>query len=277
MNMGGQRFGHEGLPRQARRLGRYLKRFGAAAGARNFLRLQYGPPRVRLTVPAIDAEVLVRRGTSDEPTFDQIFLEGDYDFDFTGLDPRLIIDAGANVGYSTIFFARRFPRAHVVALEPEAGNFAMLRENTAGLANVTAMQCALWCRKCHLRIENPDDPSWSFMITEAAGPSPDAIEATTIPDILRAVNRSRVDLLKLDIEGSERELFSAGFEDWLPEIEALVVELHDWMRPGCARSFYRALADYDFNQYQRNENLLVRKSVRPAAAVSREETSEAGR
>ncbi len=45
----------------------------------------------------------------------------------------LILDAGANIGASVVYFARTFPRAHLVALEPAPDNFALLQANAAGL------------------------------------------------------------------------------------------------------------------------------------------------
>ena len=58
--------------------------------------------------------------------------------------PRVVVDAGANIGLSTVFFANKFPQAKIVAIEPEPSNFAMLRDNVAPYPNVTPVQAALW-------------------------------------------------------------------------------------------------------------------------------------
>ncbi|MCQ4062169.1 FkbM family methyltransferase, partial [Klebsiella pneumoniae] len=50
-----------------------------------------------------------------------------------------------------------------------------------------------------------------------------------------------VDILKLDIETSEKAVFSAGFEVWLPKVKMIIIELHDWMEPDCAKPFFEAV------------------------------------
>ena len=88
--------------------------------------------------------------------------------------------------------------------------------------------------------------------------APNEVSAITMEDILRKLAVSRIDLLKLDIEGSERELFSTDSGAWLNRVEYIVVELHDRYRPGCAKAFYSALATRDFIQEIRGENIFIR-------------------
>jgi hypothetical protein len=68
----------------------------------------------------------------------------------------------------------------------------------------------------------------------------------------------RVDILKLDIEGAELELFGPGCEQWLPLVDILIVELHDRFRSGCSRAFYKAITNFNFRQEVRGENLFIR-------------------
>jgi hypothetical protein len=65
-----------------------------------------------------------------------------------------------------------------------------------------------------------------------------------------------IDILKLDIEGAEKELFRAGFESWLPNTRLLIVELHDRMVPGCSKALFEAVSKYDFDCETRWENLI---------------------
>ena len=57
---------------------------------------------------------------------------------------------------------------------------------------------------------------------------------------------SQIDLLKIDIEGSERELFMDSYDYWLPRTKVVVIEFHDWMKEGCSRAVYKAIAQYRF-------------------------------
>ena len=79
-----------------------------------------------------------------------------------------------------------------------------------------------------------------------------------------------MDLLKIDIEGAETEVFGDACHRWLGGVSAIVIELHDWFRPGCAAAFYRAVSQYSFVQYQRGENVLVLKE---STRVPRESVS----
>ena len=64
----------------------------------------------------------------------------------------------------------------------------------------------------------------------------------TLKDCLNENGIETVDILKLDIESAEKELFNFNTENWLPRIETIVIELHDWMKPGCSNSFFRAIS-----------------------------------
>jgi FkbM family methyltransferase len=229
-------------------------RFGPLDGARLLLGAAGSAGVAALRLPGFPAPVLLRRGGSDWPTFEKVFLDQEYRIDMADLAPRLIIDAGANVGYAALFFARRFPSARVLAVEPEAANFAQLVRNTAAYPRVTPIHAALWSRAEPLAIANPQAESWSFQV--AAG-AQGGVRGVTVPELLGLAGAERVDILKLDIEGAEKELFADGAERWLGRVGMLIIELHDRNRPGCSSSFYRALAGYEFGQFPLGENIVV--------------------
>ena len=65
-----------------------------------------------------------------------------------------------------------------------------------------------------------------------------------------------IDILKLDIEGSEKEVFSAGFENWMPKTKVIIIELHDAMKPGCSRAVFAAVNKYNFSFNIKGENII---------------------
>ena len=69
-------------------------------------------------------------------------------------------------------------------------------------------------------------------------------------------NFPKIDILKLDIEGSEKELFETNFEDWLPKTKILIIELHDAMKTGCSKSVFNAISKYDFSFSIKGENII---------------------
>lgn len=205
---------------------------------------------VVLDVPDIDTPLAARIGTSDLHALNEVLLAGDYDFDLPRLEPRLVIDGGANVGYASVLFATRWPRARVIAVEPESSNVAMLRRNVSHLPNVEVVPAALWPRSGWLRIANPQAAAWSVRVVEAAhGPGP-AVRATTVSELLASCGASVIDLLKLDIEGAERELFAQGADEWLARV--LIIELHD-ERPGTTETFHRAVERHGFRVLERRK------------------------
>lgn len=246
------------MARVLTRLGAYMEAFGPTRGATNFLRAKvplFGEARLRLADGAL---LHARRRTSDIGTFEQIFVQREYAFDYGVAAPRLIVDAGANVGFAARYFATRFPTARVVAVEPDCANFALLRRNCAGLPGVTPVQGALWHCATALRIANPHDEPWAYRVeasveTRAAGAS---VPAVTVDELLANSGVECIDILKIDIEGGERELFG-GDVGWLSRVRCLVIELHDDVAPGCSRNLYRALSPHPFTQAHRGENILI--------------------
>lgn len=157
-----------------------------------------------------------------------------------GFTPSVIVDAGANVGYSVLRFFLEFPEARVIALEPGTENLAQLRKNCAGYTNLSVESCGLWNRIARLKIVNPEAGSNAFIVSE--DPEGD-IPAVSVDDIIAKHSLDRIDLLKVDIEGSEIEVFSNS-EKWLPKVRALLIETHDDQRPGCSDAVRRATSKH---------------------------------
>jgi FkbM family methyltransferase len=80
----------------------------------------------------------------------------------------VIIDAGANIGLTSVVYANRYPEARVIAIEPEVSNFQLLKENAASYPNIELVHGALWKENTKLRILDPGSGSWAFRTQEAA-------------------------------------------------------------------------------------------------------------
>jgi FkbM family methyltransferase len=184
-----------------------------------------------------DHQLVARGGTSDRDVFYQIFVDREYRCidHLTGI--RTIIDAGANVGYSSAYLLTRFPDAKVIALEPDAGNFNVLQANLAPWGDrVTCLKAALWSEPTTLdfRSETLDQGAeWGRQVEQAASGE---VVAVDIPTLLRDHCLETIDLLKVDIEGAEREVFRSP--DWLPHVRNMVVEIHG---PDEDRIFHQAV------------------------------------
>jgi FkbM family methyltransferase len=129
-----------------------------------------------------------------------------------------------------------YPKAKIIAIEPDPGNLAQLAKNCAGYRNLIVEPHALWTHRTRLSITNPEEGSNAFQVAE----DPDGtITSVSIPDILERHSIEAIDLLKVDIEGSEIEVFS-DCEAWLPKVRALLVETHDNLRPGTKEAVQKA-------------------------------------
>jgi FkbM family methyltransferase len=152
--------------------------------------------------------------------------------------PKLIIDAGANVGYSSLVFMRHYPSATIVAIEPDKTNCALFRKNCGDYPNIRLLEGAVWPRSKTLAITNPEADPWAFQVNETSSTDrDDLVRGYTIPEIIEMHGADRVDLLKLDIEGAECALFREGAEGWLHRVDVIFVELHDHFVPGCRAAF----------------------------------------
>ena len=208
-------------------------------------------------VPEIRTPIYLRSHTSDIPTFSQIFASNEYELPYN-TRANLIIDGGANAGYTTVYFANRFPEARIIAVEPEASNVKMLRRNTSSYPNVTILETAIWNKHSKLSIENPKDDKWAFRVVE--GDTEEcSVSALTVDEIMRLSGHSTIDILKLDIEGAEKEVFSEC-EKWLGNVHVLMIELHDHLKPGCSGTVYSALAKYDFSESRNGTTVILVKN-----------------
>ena len=209
----------------------------------------------------------VRAGSSDRRVFRQVLLNLEYDCFPNVREPRLIVDCGANVGYASVFFLGRHPSAHVIAIEPEPDNFALLRRNTAPYGErVTAIQSGVWSHATGLTIrrgEFGDGREWATQVSETpSGQTPD-IQAVDLGGVLLASGFPRIDILKVDIERTEMELFGRGTEHWLDRVDNLVIELHG---PDCGKVFFEAVQGKDYELSRRGE-LTILEGLRARAGT----------
>jgi FkbM family methyltransferase len=206
---------------------------------------------------------MLRAGTSDVPVFRQIFVQQELGFPVEG-DPRVIVDAGANIGLASLYFSARFPRARILALEVEPSNFRMLETNTEGCPQVTPLLLGLWSRRTRLRINNPGAQHWAFTVSEAGEAGHGTVEGVGVGDILGEYGLSTIDLLKLDVEGAELEVFSEHAAPWVARVGTIAVEFHDRFRPGCYQAALRALRGQGYTLTKWGEYTVFRRvGLRP--------------
>ena len=154
--------------------------------------------------------------------------------------PKLILDAGANIGCTAVFLANAYPQARIVAVEPDVNNAALARKNCATYPQVEIVEGAVWPRPVMLEIENPTDESWAFRMREKPREdSSNGMRGMTIDELSKG---APIDLLKVDIEGGEKHLFTEETH-WLSRVGAMLVELHG---AECTQAVAKAAASSGF-------------------------------
>lgn len=201
----------------------------------------------------------IRAGNSDIRVFKQIFLDEVYHFIPGGFDPKVIVDAGANVGYSALWFSSKFPQAQVLAIEPELENFNLLVKNTAEEDRIVPLNMALWHEKTTLEIENPSADSWAFRVSGVSSTSENSVATLTITSLMEDFKLEKIDLLKIDIEGAEFELFQNGAERWLPFVNMIMIETHDRIKPGCSQLIDHVVNPFGFKKFNTKELAIYYK------------------
>ena len=203
--------------------------------------------------------IYLRPWSSDLYVFDQIFVQKEYATDLPV--PRSILDAGANIGLASIYFANRFPTARIVAVEPDDTNFRVLKENVKRYPNVVCVKAAIWHCSAPVVIQNSQDKSWAFRVEESKDLSAECVlEGISIDRISEKYNQGATfDLVKIDIEGAEKDVFATGGK-WIANAMAILVECHDRIKTGCEAMVSETMASAAFKQRRSGEYLVFERS-----------------
>jgi FkbM family methyltransferase len=197
-----------------------------------------------------------RRVSSDRYVFNEVFLSDQYACVARLPGVCTIVDLGANIGATSVYLLHAYAGARVIAVEPDAGNFAMLEQNLAPYGGrATAVRKAAWHRAEPLVIHRGgfrDGAEWSFQVA-SADPAVSDVEGITLEQLMHDYGVDSVDLLKIDIEGAERWVLSAGIGGCLNRVRTLAIELHD---DEC-RAAYAAAIDGHRGRTTRHGELTV--------------------
>ena len=235
----------------------HFKVLGFQGGLLLFKRYIKGFSNFRILLPKYRFPIILRNNSTDTNVFYQVFLEKSYQIK-TNFKPKVIIDCGANIGLASVFFKNRYPEATIIAIEPEESNFKMLKANTNTnmYHNIHCLKKGVWNKSANLIVNDNGYGNWGFTVDEVEYENSNTIAAISINEIMSKFNLQHIDILKIDIEGSEKELFLENFENWLSKTKILIIELHDGLNSGASKSFFSAISGYEFYMLRKNENLI---------------------
>lgn len=156
--------------------------------------------------------------------FGEIFEQQIYRFQARNETPY-IIDGGANIGLSALFFKKLYPQSRILAFEPDEIIFPVLERNlhTFGHTDVQLMRRALWSEETELNFMS--EGADGGRVAQVNDKQNQTVRAVRLRDYLD----ERVDFLKLDIEGAETDVL-IDCADRLGQVEHLFVEYHSFAR-----------------------------------------------
>ncbi len=225
---------------------------------------------------------LLRPGTTDADVFAQIYLWHFLCFLYPLIDasfsPRYILDAGANAGFSAVLFALLWPNATVVALEPDAGNYAALAAQVTDLPRVRPVRGGLWGRRARVGLADAAAGEWGRVFAElpaASNRSADGgAEAYSVAGVAALfADVPAFDFVKIDIEGAEGAVFDPATADlsWVDAARVISLEVHDYFAenfglPDVSSRVHAAMAGRPFEVVTDNEHVYYLAERAAAAA-----------
>jgi FkbM family methyltransferase len=197
----------------------------------------------------------VRHGTSDANVLIQSAFRSAYRAWIpANADPAWILDLGANIGDSAVWFLARFPGARVLAIEPDAGNYELARRNLAPYGDrVILLHAAVWPSDGEVRVR-----------TEAINPAGAEVGATgdracaaiSMPTVMARYQITHIGIFKCDIEGTEAAIFRPP-PAWLADVDHICIELHD---ANCRAVVREATSRFGFSERTYREVHVFRRT-----------------
>jgi len=178
----------------------------------------------------------LRNSGSDALVFREIFLKEEYAallklLQMNNIKVRTVADIGANIGLAGRYFLRHLKPGRMLCVEPYGPSFDICNMNLGGRPGVTLVNKAIWSTpvpELNLHRHFRDGQDWSIAATEKQGSlQVGKASAITLGQVLEMEDYSTIDLLKVDIEGGEQEIFSPDADTaFLENVKVVCVELH---------------------------------------------------
>ena len=180
-------------------------------------------------------DVFYRPGTSDVVVLYQNLLRTRTKAEYyvpRSLRPKVILDIGSNIGGSILYFHRLFPEAAIIGFEPHPETFDVLRRNVADLPAVSVFNYGLSAADATITVPFEGVRFGGFCLAPDPGADPTPVssvdcEVRHAGNTLRDLGVSEVDLMKIDCEGSELNVFTALPQQLIARCKWIVGEMHD--------------------------------------------------
>lgn len=182
----------------------------------------------------------------------------EYNIDKNFFNPKDIsfIDLGANIGLFSFIYADLYPQAKIIAVEPEEGNYKILKQNMKQFSNVVTISSGVWWREAFLEIVDNGYGSFGFQVKEVEK----GMKGITIDSICETYDLKSNIVVKMDVEGTETHLFNHLEScSWLDRTQVLIIETHDWITPGTDELVRTKMLERGYQELVIGENHIYTK------------------
>ena len=182
--------------------------------------------KLKFQIDGIDIEFLTRFFEGAPKTFSSIFKGETYPA-LKIFSPSTIIDVGANIGATSIFFSINYPKAKIFCFEPSSINFPLLEKNIEPFENIIAYRKGIYSEeKTEIMYIDPIQPGRNSI--KSNWNKSQTVEKINLISLKKFLIESKIqiiDILKIDTEGCEVPiLFSV--KEYLKDIKILYIEYH---------------------------------------------------
>src|SRR5438552_15585442 len=193
------------------------------------------PPSALARLRWSGQDIFYRSGSADPFVLYQVLLRSGKKAEYyvpPALRPKIILDIGSNIGASIIYFHRQFPDANIFGFEPHPDTFRVLQKNVANLHVITVFNYGLGAthQRIAVRAEKVNFGAFTTRcsIRDRGYPAaPVECEVRRLDDVWRTIGVAQVDLIKIDCEGAEADVFSTLPDEILNQCQWIVGEFHD--------------------------------------------------
>jgi len=236
----------------------FIQRFGVIEGSQLWYKFRYGITN-QLKLKELNSCIYMTPNSLDNASFKEIFFDQEYLIEYPKwmYSKQLnIIDAGANIGFASVFFANKFKNANIISIEPDEENFKWLKKNTTDYKGVRPLNGAIWFENENVQIFDESWGSRGYMVDKETRKGEKSIKGYTVDTIMKMFKLEHIDIFKIDIEGSEKDIFQYNFENWIPKTRIIIIELHDRMKEGCSEIVFKTMKKFEFDHYNHGENIV---------------------
>lgn len=245
-----------------RQYARYRKVFSSLRDVNAYRLVRDHPERceglVALRLRCLNGGALsVRPGTMDPITLWDAFFHAYHLPSFPLIEPQVILDLGANAGYTAASFAAHYPTAKVIALELDADNAAICTRNLTQFRDrCHVVHAGVWIERGIVSYDGGNVHDYSIGSRDASKTAP----AITVDDLLRRFHLTTVDYMKMDIEGAEARILDPSAA-WLAHVKSLSIEVHPpATMQGCRTALLAAGFSVTYN-VEHARGLIARRNV----------------